>query len=142
MSTTFKELRTPKELQLAFPILKELRPELDYKDFLRLYKAARASDRYTLVGAYFNDECVALMGYRVLNDFTHGQHLYVDDLVTTGQRRGQGFGEELIKYVEARASKLGCRKLRLCTGVKNEAAMRFYTRVGWEQRSVVYKKSL
>ena len=142
MPTVFNELRTPDELKLAFPILKELRPELDFKDFLRLYNAARTSNRYTLVGAYFNDECVALLGYRVLNDFTHGQHLYVDDLVTTSGRRGQGFGEELIRYAEARAPRLGCKKLRLCTGNANEGAKKFYARVGWQQRSVVFKKTL
>jgi len=37
------------------------------------------------------------MGYRLLHDFVHGRHLYIDDLVVTSRLRSSGLGAELLK---------------------------------------------
>lgn len=82
------------------------------------------------------------MGYRIITDFVHGRHLYIDDLVTSEEVRSQGHGATLLKYAEAMAKQKGCSNLRLCTGIDNEGGKRFYEKNSWNLRAVVYKKKL
>ena len=77
---------------------------------------------------------------RILTDFVHGRHLYVDDLVISSAHRSKGFGANLLKFAEDEAARLRCRSLRLCTGTENHGAKRFYERESWSLKSVVYKK--
>lgn len=131
----------PEELKQAFAILHDLRPHLTEESFHTLYEAARKADGYEIVGLYEGERCVAVMGYRVLHDFVHGKHLYIDDLVTDPALRSKGFGKRLLEFAEKESERLGCRGLRLCTGTQNEKGMRFYEREGWATRAVVYKKN-
>lgn len=135
-----KRLDSPQDLEAAFVVLKELRTELEWNEFLEIYANARQRDDYQLVGVLEQTECVAVMGYRVLFDFVHGKHLYVDDLVTYPSCRSRGLGSKLLQFAETEAAKLGCRGLRLCTGESNQGGRKFYEREGWRMRSVAYKK--
>jgi ribosomal protein S18 acetylase RimI-like enzyme len=137
-----RTIQTEDELSVAFSILVELRPHLTHESFRRLYQVAQQADSYTLVGVFEGVTCIAVMGYRVLHDFVHGRHLYIDDLVVTAERRSQGIGEKLLSFAQDRAKQLECVSLRLCTGTQNVTAMRFYDRCGWAQRAVVYKKQI
>ena len=136
-----REIRTEDELMVAFHLMVELRPHLNHESFHGLYRQAKEHDGYTLVGAFEGTACAGLMGYRVLYDFVHGKHLYIDDLVVSPQRRSQGIGAILLSHAETRAKELQCVGLRLCTGVENERGIAFYQRCGWKQRSVVFKKN-
>ena len=142
MMPAIRNMTTPNDLKIAFAVLKELRTNLEFAEFLGLYDKASTADRYTLVGCFDGDACVAVMGYRVLFDFVHGAHLYVDDLITTEKQRSKGNGQLLLKYAEDQARTQGLAGLRLCTGVDNDAGKRFYEREGWQLRSVAYKKKL
>ena len=82
------------------------------------------------------------MGGRIITDFVHGRHLYIDDLVVDREARSRGTGSLLLKEAEAWAGREGCRGLRLCTGVENEGAKRFYAREGWTARALAFKKKL
>ncbi len=82
------------------------------------------------------------MGFRTLFDFVHGKHLYVDDLVTAEKHRSKGIGATLLQWAETEATNTGCRGLRLCTGIQNDTAKRFYEREGWHLRAVAFKKQL
>lgn len=133
---------TGKTLEKVFPLLKELRPQLDMETYERLYKEAKLRDDYKLVGFVRGDFCVGLMGFRVLYDFVHGKHVYVDDLVVTKDLRSGGIGKKLLDYAVDEAKKLGCQGLRLSTGFENQDGRRFYEREGWSLRSVSYKLKL
>jgi ribosomal protein S18 acetylase RimI-like enzyme len=135
-------IQSPAQLEACYSVMKELRPELTFQEFVRIYELAKAADSYTLAAIFEGPECIAVMGYRILHDYVDGRHLYVDDLVTSSQHRSRGIGARLLKYAEEEAQRLGCSNLRLCTGVANTAAMKFYEREGWASRSVVYKKKL
>ncbi len=137
-----RELTTPQELETIFPLLKELRTDLAFDDFLRLYRAAREADRFTVVGYFEEGKAVALMGYRILFDLVHGKHLYVDELVVTEAMRSRGLGAVLLKRAEEIARTEGCQGLRLCTGVDNLKGRRFYEREGWAPRALAFKKAL
>lgn len=140
MTTEYRELTSPNELEEGYGVLRELRTTLTFQQFHNLYDAAKRADEYTLLGAFQDGRCVAVMGYRVLFDFVHGKHLYVDDLVVTEKCRSMGIGADLLRQAEKVAQAENCQGLRLCTGMENETGKRFYERQGWEPRSVAYKK--
>jgi len=133
-------LLSESERKAGFAVMQELREGLSLEQFLSIYEKARTADTYTLVGLYIESECAAVMGFRILYDYAHGKHLYIDDLVTTASRRGQGLGAHLLRFAELEAERLGCSQLRLCTGIANEGGKKFYDREGWQLRSVAYKK--
>lgn len=135
-------LEIPEDLKRAYEVVKELRTALDFDDFARLVKLAHAADGYRLVGREMGGRLVAVMGYRILHDLVHGSHLYVDDLVTTKESRSQGHGAELLRYAEGETRRLGLAGLRLCTGIENQEARRFYEREGWSPRSLAFKKKV
>ncbi len=137
-----REVINPAEREGAFEVLRELRDNLSRDSFQTIYEAARSADGYTLVGAFAETRIIGVMGYRVLWDFVHGKHLYIDDLVVTKTLRSGGLGARLLLFAEEVAKKEGCQGLRLCTGIENEGGKRFYERNDWKIRSVAFKKSL
>lgn len=130
------------ELKRCFPVMKELRTALHLEDFLGIYDAAHSKDNYEIVALEENGEILAVMGYRILYDFVHGKHIYIDDLVTTSSSRSQGLGKDLLQYAETKAIELACKGLRLCTGIENELGKKFYEANGWKLRALAYKKKL
>ncbi|MBC7713397.1 MAG: GNAT family N-acetyltransferase [Rhizobacter sp.] len=138
----FITAKNKSDLVRFYPIMKELRPELSYADYLNIYEEAHAKDGYEIVGVESGSHIFAVMGYRVLVDYVHGRHLYIDDLVSTAAQRSKGYGAKLLAYAEEVSKELGCKSLRLCTGIDNEKGQKFYEREGWELKSLVYKKKL
>lgn len=136
-----EELRG-EQIAKVFPLVKELRTHLDLEAYLRLVKEAQIRDDYRLVGITRDEFCYGVMGYRILYDLTHGKHLYVDDLVITKDMRSQGLGHLLLDHARKVAMEEGCTGMRLCTGIENEDARRFYERKGWEARALAYKMRL
>lgn len=130
---------TGSAVEKVFPLMKELRTNLDLESFLRLYKEAKLRDDYKLIGLVRDEFCYGLMGYRILFDFVHGKHVYIDDLVITKDLRGQGLAPQLLSHAIQVAKDEDCQGLRLCTGLENQDAKRFYERQGWSARAVAYK---
>lgn len=131
------------ELQSAFLLMQDLRPGLEFSQFKRLVcdQAAYQAD-YRLLAAVDPDtgKLLALAGIRTLLDFVHGEHWYIDDLVTHPDHRSQGVGARFLKWIESEAVRAGILYLRLSTGVSHEPGKRFYEREGWGLRAVTYKK--
>lgn len=142
MKESVHPLESPDALKRVYPVLKELRTSLSWDDFVSIYEQAKERDHYRLVGIDNGGELIAIMGYRILNDFVHGKHLYIDDLVTTAKCRSSGMGATLLEFAEQEAKRLQCKGLRLCTGIENEGGKRFYERHGWQARALAYKKTL
>lgn len=135
-----RKLETLEEIKSALPILLELRPHLTLETFLNIYDMAQKRDEYELVAAFQDQQLVGLMGFRILYDYVHGKHLYIDDLIVTESKRNLKIGAQLLKYAEEQARVHQCLKLRLCTGIDNQKGKKFYDREGWKLRAVVYKK--
>ncbi len=134
------------EREEAFLLLLELREKLTQTEFDATLAEAGAADGYRLVGAFVGSaerkSLVGLMGYRILTDFVHGRHLYIDDLVVTRHARSGGIGAAVLSWAEKEAKRLGILRLRLCTGVDNVAGKKFYEREGWVARAVAFKKQV
>ena len=136
------ELKSPVELEQGFSVLKELRQKLSFQEYMDLYRQASNRDQFCLVGVFKDKKCLAVMGYRILYDFVHGKHLYVDDLVVTEKCRSQGVGAHLLKYAEKMAQENQCQGLRLCTGIDNHRGKKFYERNNWIAKSIAFKRPI
>ncbi|GGF29381.1 N-acetyltransferase GCN5 [Aliidongia dinghuensis] len=113
----------------CLPVLRVLRPHLGADEAVLAQLARQAAEGYRLLAAVDSeDKVLALAGWRFQENTVYGRFLYVDDLVTLPDRRGEGLGECLIEALAAQARAAGCRRLALDSGVTNSAAHRFYFR--------------
>ncbi|NAZ77759.1 GNAT family N-acetyltransferase [Kineococcus sp. T13] len=67
-------------------------------------------------------EAVATAGFREVRALAWGHHLYVDDVSTLPQARGNGYADQLLTWLEAEARRLGCEGLHLDSGVGADRA--------------------
>jgi ribosomal protein S18 acetylase RimI-like enzyme len=130
------------QVRSELPLLRQLREHLSEEELWGLYQAAQKESGYTLWGAFDQSHCLGLMGARILTDFVHGRHLYIDDLVVAESARSKGIGAYLLSEAKKLASAEGCAQLRLCTGIQNERGKSFYERNGLSLRAVAYKAKL
>lgn len=140
--TKIVKIKSSADLEKCYPIMKELRKDLTLSDFLELYNEAHQHNSYEIIALEKDRTFLAIMGYRILYDFVHGKHLYIDDLVSSENYRSKGLGTLLLKHAEDLANEFGCRGLRLCTGIENNSAKKFYERNLWNLRAIVYKKKI
>ncbi|MDH0867355.1 GNAT family N-acetyltransferase [Mitsuaria sp. GD03876] len=120
----------------------QLRPLLTSVDeFVRLVVKQREQG-YRLLMAVADGVPVALAGYRGLDNLIHGHFLYVDDLVTSSDGRGQGIGEQLLVALRRIAVEEGCARLVLDTALANCLAQRFYFRSGLLARGLHFSMDL
>ena len=110
-----------------------------------LKKEIADEDPHVLV-AKINDEFVGLITY----DF--GEESYFDtsitkfgsiiEIIVSEKWRGFGIGESLIKYVEKEFFQLrGITDIRLQCSHSNPLAQKFYKRLGFEPRQILFYKT-
>lgn len=138
----FLKIQNREGLEKCFPVMKELRPHLTEQEYLEIYRHAHAMDGYEILALEHDNQIVALMGYRLIFDFVRGKHLYIDDLVSTEKQRSKGFGALLLKQAEIIAKNMGCKTLRLCTGVENDRGKKFYEQNKWNLRAYAFTKKI
>jgi GNAT superfamily N-acetyltransferase len=114
-------------LSSAFPVMHQLRPNLDEDAFNRLLAESHPQG-YRLAAVFDGDECRACAGYRLMTNLVSGHHMYVDDLVTAEQWRSHGYGRLLNEYLVGVAKNEGCTSVQLDSGTHRRKAHRFYFR--------------
>ena len=113
-------------------VMLELRPHLaDGEAFVAQVERQQAQG-YRLAYVEAAGEVRSAAGYRLLEKFSAGRFLYVDDLVTRRVDHGQGFGSRLFDWLVARAREAGCSMLQLDSGVQRFGAHRFYLGKGMD----------
>ncbi|MFJ9690625.1 GNAT family N-acetyltransferase [Kitasatospora sp. NPDC101183] len=91
--------------------------------------APSAGDVAVFLLAYVDGEPAGCGGLRDLGEGVgEVKRMYVD-----GARRGSGVAEGVLRALEAWARERGWQRLRLETGERQTAAVRFYTRCGYER---------
>ena len=65
---------------------------------------------------------------------TDGRRAYLHHLAVVPERRRSGLGRALVERCMGAAAEAGLTKCHLFVRVENEAARRFWTRMGWEPR--------
>ncbi|GAA5344539.1 GNAT family N-acetyltransferase [Planifilum fimeticola] len=137
-----RELTKKDEWIEAFPLMKELRTHLDQDTYLSLLEEMRPQG-YRLFALEENGRMVALAGVAVMVNLYNGRYLFIYDLVTKEGERSKGYGEKLLRHLEAFARDQGCRLVELTSGLKRKNAHRFYEeKMGYTRNSWVFRKRL
>ena len=120
-----RPLDTEQDILDAWPVVQQLRPHLDSAALVAAVAAQRA-EGYRCIGLFSGSRCLGFAGYRLQRMLAHGQFLYVDDLVTDAELRGQGCGRRLLDWLDAEARRAGCAGLQLDSGTQRQEAHAFY----------------
>lgn len=140
--TTIEELTTEEEFLEAYPVMKQLRTDLDKPTYLDRLRSARSTG-YRMFALRKRDEIMALAGILIRTNLFDGKLLWVDDLVTARNYRSQGYGQQLLEFIAQWGTDRDCDVMGLASGFKRSDAHRFYEdRVGMEATSYVYRLSL
>jgi GNAT superfamily N-acetyltransferase len=104
------------EIPLALTALRELRPHVAE---LQAHIAEQVQHGYRLAAAMSDAEpagAVCVAGFRIDRNLAWGRHLYVDDLITRTDFRGQGHGRRMMDWLVEEARREGCPQLHLDSG--------------------------
>jgi len=71
----------------------------------------------------------------IVPNLTRGANPFglIENVVTRRNCRGKGYGKRLLEHVLEQAWLVGCYKVMLMTGRKDEAVYRFYESVGFDR---------
>lgn len=131
MALEIRELISNSDIEAAFPLMAELRARIRPDTFLAEVRRQQV-EGYRLIGAFEGGTLVSLAGIRRSHTLSRGEHLFVDDLVTTEKRRGDGCGTALLGWLAARAMEQGVSRVYLDS---RATARGFYQQLGFEMMS-------
>ncbi|UTA49052.1 GNAT family N-acetyltransferase [Simiduia sp. 21SJ11W-1] len=129
------------DIQACYSVMRQLRPQLIAERFVSCIRQMQA-EGFQLAMAQAEGAVVAVAGFRVSTNLHLGKNLYVDDLVTDSRVRSQGYGEELVAWLEAFGKVQGCVALHLDSGAQRDQAHKFYFAQGFTITSFHFVKSL
>jgi GNAT superfamily N-acetyltransferase len=129
----------PPDTSLAFEAMRGLRTHYDDEaEFVRRVDEDQRPQGYRIVGAFEEERCVAVAGFRLIRNLATGDHIYVDDLATHPDARRRGHGRALLEWCAEEARRLGCAELQLDSAVERARldAHRLY--FNWGMRITSY----
>jgi ribosomal protein S18 acetylase RimI-like enzyme len=129
------------DILACFPVMHQLRPHLVEKRFVALVRQMQ-TEGFQMAMAQADGRVVAVAGFRLSTNLHKGKNLYVDDLVTDSGCRSQGYGEEMLAWLEAYARVHDCLVLHLDSGSQREQAHKFYFAQGFTITSFHFVKPL
>lgn len=135
------ECLSTEQVEAVWPILRQLRPDLDPGRFVERVRRARQGG-YRLFAAFDDERAVGAIGFRMIDDLASGHSLYIDDLVVDEGHRGRGAGRRLMEHAAAIAEAEQCDAIRLVSALHREGAHRFYAALGFDRPGYVFKKDL
>lgn len=135
---TIQYCNSDEEIAATFKVMKQLRPSLEETTYVALIRSLQQTEGYKLVSAIDDGVCVGAAGFREKRSlFRNGdKEFYVDDLVTDTQRRSQGLGHALMRWMAAETKRLGCIGIVLDSGLTRTDAHRFYRREGMAETAL------
>lgn len=125
-STMIKIAQTEADVQRCIPAMLALRPHLTEEKALEQIRYMQENDRYVVAYVDNSDPdsaetaAPAAIGYRYMNLLFSGKTLYIDDLSTLPDQRGNGYAGQLLDFVIAEARNAGCSVVTLDSGHKAE----------------------
>jgi GNAT superfamily N-acetyltransferase len=116
------------EISDCFPVMQELRSNLDLDSFMTQVQRQQQQFNYQLAYLQVDGSIQAVAGFRISESLAWGKFLYVDDLVSSSISRSHGYGTKLFEWLADYARTNHCQQLTLDSGVQRFAAHRFYLR--------------
>ncbi len=129
------------ELDDAYTLVKQLRPDLSYDAFEDLVYEMRHQE-YRMFGIFEKEVLITYSGCSVLVNLYHKRHLYLYDFVTDSSYRYQGYGKKMLVYLEDYARVHQCENIVLSSALHREETHQFYEKKGFDKRSYLFVKSV
>jgi len=100
-----------------------------------VWQELQGSPRHRCLGVYLDGRLVASCMLAVVPNLTRGCKPYgvIENVVTHADHRKKGCGQAVLAEALALAWTLGCYKVMLLTGRKDEATLRFYESAGFDR---------
>jgi len=133
-----RELETESERWSAVPILRQLWTERPAEDVL----AWTGEDDYHLFGGYVDEELVGVAGVVLTTLLHHRTQAWLYDLVVDEPHRGNGYGIEVIDFVESWAAERDCEGVALASPESKEGVHDYYRDRGYERWGYVIETGL
>lgn len=139
--SVIRELRTISEWKDAFPVMNQLRTDLDEEIYLEIVTQATRNENYHLFAVFEGDYVVAVTGFISMTTLYNGPSVWVCDLVTDEQHRSQGYGGQLLQFIEQWAMNHGYSSISLSSGLQHKATHHFYKKkMRFDLSEHVFKK--
>lgn len=131
------------EAQKIYPLIKQLRPNLNLDDFLKRFKLTIKTQNYKLF-AYENENTIqALCGVMPFNVLYHDHCLYICDFIVDENIRSKGLGQAFLQEVLKWAKLQGYKEIELSSSFFREKAHEFYVqKMNFNKTGFVFKKNL
>ncbi|PSQ19115.1 N-acetyltransferase [Halobacteriales archaeon QS_8_69_26] len=133
-----RELTGERERAEAVPVLRQLWTDADPDEVL----AWTGEEEYHCFGGFVEGELVGVAGVVEATVLHHARHAWLYDLVVDESRRGEGYGSELVAFVEDWAADRGCEYVALASPDSTEAVHRYYRDRGYDIWGHVIEKEL
>ena len=127
---TIREARSDEDYHKAYPVIRQLIPNLDMQTYAHRVFVARATGYRMFVGEV-EDEVVAAIGTVPNHTIHDGFVTYIEHIVVDKKSRGRGYGRQMLAFAEARALEEGCHLLELDVDLELNEAQKLYERNGY-----------
>ena len=122
-------------------VILALRPHLQKDEFVATVREIM-EDGYKLAFIEENGRAVSAIGYRHLNFLFNGKHIYIDDLSSLPEARGNGYAGQLLEFVFEEAKQHGYKFVTLDSGHVRTDAHRLYLNKGFTISAHHFIKSI
>ncbi len=136
-----REARSDADYHVAYPIIRQLFPQLDMQTYARRVFVARATG-YRMFMGLVDKQVVGVIGVIANHNLHDGFVTYIEHVVVDKKHRGNGYGSQLIKFSEDRAREEGCYLVELDTDIGAERAAKLYEDSGYKKSGDYYYKQL
>lgn len=131
----------PEEMQVIYPLIKQLNPDMTKREFTAFLKEMLAIN-YRCAGAFRAGKLLGAMGFWTQTRFWTGRFLELDNVVVDAGARGLGIGKNLSDWIDAEAKRLGCTRVLADVFTHSKAAHRFYIRERYDILGFSFGKSV
>jgi GNAT superfamily N-acetyltransferase len=132
------ELTTADQRRAAVPILQQLWSEKTADEILDW----TGEDSYHLFGASVDGDIVGVAGVVLATHLHHASQAWLYDLVVDEARRENGYGTELLEFVEQWADEQNCEAVALASPLAKERVHEYYTDRSYERWGYIIEKQL
>lgn len=140
LQVKIKECHSDAEIETTYPVMRQLRPHLLPKNYMRLVAIQKKHGQFRLLAAYDDQErCVGAVGFQEQQRLAFGSIIYIADLVTDREHRSMGVGEQLLNAVKQEAIRLKMDALVLESREDRKEAHTFYKRYGFDMNAYGFR---
>jgi GNAT superfamily N-acetyltransferase len=129
---------TPNDLQALLELYRHLHESdsalPDANEIDSVWSEIMSNHRLKYFGGFVDDSLVSSCTISVIPNLTRGCRPYgvIENVVTHSAYRRRGYGSAILQGALSHAWSVGCYKVMLLTGRKDEATLRFYQSAGFD----------